>query len=251
MTYYSQTSQDFIIDKLLKRKKKGFFFDIGAHDGITFSNSYFFEKERGWNGICVEPIPDVFEKLKKNRNCNLINGAISETSENTTFIKVSGYSEMLSGISKFRDSRHQERTLSEISQYGGQMEEIEIRTYSFDEVFQKFNIKKIDYLSLDIEGGEFEVLQSINFGKYNISILTVENNYQSSKIRNMMSTKGYYLLLIIGADDFYIKKDILLSVIKQILKDWSLIKIFFKVRLKLIYNSLKIIMKTANKNKRY
>ena len=88
---------------------------------------------------------------------------------------------MLSGISKFRDSRHQGRTLSEISQHGGQMEEIEIKTYSFDEVFQKLDVKKIDYLSLDIEGGELEVLKSINFKKYNISILTVENNYECQK----------------------------------------------------------------------
>lgn len=181
MIYYSQSKQDYIIDILLNGQVNGFFVDIGAHDGISLSNSYFFEKERGWHGICVEPIPEVFEKLKKNRNCKLINGAISETSEKTTFIKVSGYAEMLSGISKFRDSRHQGRTLSEISQHGGQMEEIEIKTYSFDEVFQKLDVKKIDYLSLDIEGGELEVLKSINFKKYNISILTVENNYECQK----------------------------------------------------------------------
>lgn len=52
-------------ERFFKNLKNGVFFDIGAHDGVSLSNTYFFEKELGWSGICLEPIPEVFERLKK------------------------------------------------------------------------------------------------------------------------------------------------------------------------------------------
>jgi hypothetical protein len=55
--YFSQYKQDEFLDKVLfKKKQNGFFIEIGAHDGISFSNSFFFEKNRSWEGICIEPI---------------------------------------------------------------------------------------------------------------------------------------------------------------------------------------------------
>ena len=50
--------------KIFKNKRDGFFLDIGANDGITLSNSYFFEKELGWKGICFEPLKNAFQKLQ-------------------------------------------------------------------------------------------------------------------------------------------------------------------------------------------
>ena len=75
MKHYGQYKQDKYLDTLFKKKSNGTFVDIGAHDGVTFSNSYFFEKERNWKGICVEPIPEIFSKLDETRNCIKINGA--------------------------------------------------------------------------------------------------------------------------------------------------------------------------------
>jgi hypothetical protein len=68
-SYESQYRQDRYIDYLLKRSSGGIFLDIGAYDGITISNSYFFEKKRNWTGICIEPVPHLAEKLKLNRKC--------------------------------------------------------------------------------------------------------------------------------------------------------------------------------------
>jgi len=68
--YYSQYQQDKYLNEIVfKNKEKGFFLDIGAHDGASLNNTYFFEKYRKWNGICIEPIPEVFAKLDENRNC--------------------------------------------------------------------------------------------------------------------------------------------------------------------------------------
>ncbi|MDR2406522.1 MAG: FkbM family methyltransferase [Bacteroidales bacterium] len=65
MKRYFQYYQDFLIDFLFKKKRNGIFLDIGANDGISFSNTYRFEKFRNWTGICIEPHPEIFEKLKR------------------------------------------------------------------------------------------------------------------------------------------------------------------------------------------
>lgn len=211
MKYYSQSSQDYIIDKIFNGKRNGTFLDIGAHDGIFFSNSYFFETSRGWKGVCVEPIPELFEELRKNRACFLVNGAINESSEKVEFQRVHGYAEMLSGILKYRDPRHEERTLSEISQHGGKTEIIQVQGYTIQEILEKFNLATIDYLSIDIEGGEYEMLQSIDFNAVDITCLTIENAYSSSSIRKLMSSQGYSLIFSYAVDDFYVKRKFLYS----------------------------------------
>ena len=76
--YYSQIGQDKYTNEIFfKGMENGFFVDIGAHDGIELSNSYFFEKTKNWKGICIEPLPDIYKLLKKNRKCICIEGAIS------------------------------------------------------------------------------------------------------------------------------------------------------------------------------
>lgn len=203
MHFKSQYRQDEIVDILLNHKTEGFFLDIGAYDGVNFSNSYYFEKERNWKGICVEPIPNVFKNLSKNRNCILINGAISETEGDTLFVHVTGFAEMLSGIKKFRNEEHQIRTKREITRYGGTINNIICRTYNINSLLQKHNITAVDYLSIDIEGGELEVLNSINFKKHYFKLITVENNYNDEKLKHFMKTKGFFYLFKYGSDDFY------------------------------------------------
>jgi hypothetical protein len=89
--YYSQYGQDkFAHEKFFNNKKDGIFVDIGAHDGISYSNTYFFEKHLEWQGICIEPLPKVFEDLTTNRNCICINGCIADTTQQKKFLQVNG-----------------------------------------------------------------------------------------------------------------------------------------------------------------
>ena len=98
MQYYSQYGQDkFLFENFFINKKEGFFLDIGAHDGVNGNNTFLFEKI-GWSGVCIEPIPSVFEKLKKNRKCLLVNSAISNNNGEDDFLILEGYTEMLSGL---------------------------------------------------------------------------------------------------------------------------------------------------------
>ena len=214
MQYFSQAKQDYFIDKILRGKTRGFFLDIGAYDGMNISNSRFFEIARDWEGLCIEPIPEIFKKLKRNRNCLCLNGAVTETDGVSQFTEVHGGVmisgvplRMLSGINKYRHDKHKALTKGNISTYGGEIKTIQVKTYSMKTIFEKFNLKKIDYLSLDIEGGEYEILSSIDFKAIDITCLTVENQYRDARVRKLMRKAGYYLMAKIELDDFYVKRE--------------------------------------------
>lgn len=246
MKYYSQARQDFIVDQLFYNKKNGFFLDLGANDGISFSNTYFFEKHRNWQGICVEPIKEVYDKLKKNRKCKVINCAIGEKTEKLTFTRVVGPSQMLSGLKKFRHQDHQKRTLNEVEFNGGKVIEEIVQCLSFKEMMSKFNVKTIDYLSIDIEGGEFEILKTINLKDFSIKIITVENNYDDKRINDFMISKGYFKILKYKADEFYL--DLREKKSFSVLKYPSLWKIILLSKVQYLYKKTKKIKKNFYKN---
>jgi hypothetical protein len=80
MQSFSQHGQDaFVYETFFKSKDgQGYFVDVGAYDGVTFSNSLFFERHLGWSGICIEPLPAAFEKLRGSRTAVCLNCAVAD-----------------------------------------------------------------------------------------------------------------------------------------------------------------------------
>lgn len=205
--YYSQCGQDGFVLGFFKNKKDGFFIEIGAHNGIACSNTKKLE-ELGWKGICVEPNPNVFKDLVINRpNCDNYNVAIGNNSGKFNFTKITGYSEMLSGLTEEYEEAHLQRIEREVNEHGGTIEIIPIKVMTFDELMSNHaGIKTIDYISIDTEGNEFKILKSIDFKKHDIKVLSVENNYDDSEVREYMIQQGYNHTKC-DYDDIYIKKD--------------------------------------------
>jgi FkbM family methyltransferase len=206
LKFYSQVGQDkYVYETFFKDRKDGFFLDIGAHDGIDKSNSYFFEKHLGWNGICVEPIPEVFKRLKENRNCICVNAGISSNIGNATFWKIEGYSEMLSGLEENYNEQHKQRIKREIEQHGGVLHEIQVDILDINTLLKNNNIHHVDYCTIDVEGSEEKILSVLDSKQFDISVFTIENNYQAKSLRNLMKDKGFRLHSTIDFDDVYVK----------------------------------------------
>lgn len=204
MKYYSQDNQDkFINQVFFRNRKKGFFIDIGAHNGVTFSNSCFFEKQLGWDGLCVEPIPEVFQALKNNRTCKLENACITDEDKEVTFTRISGYGEMLSGITDKYDPRHLERIKRTIDEQGGGVEEIKVKGVRLDSLIEKYNIRSVDFLSVDTEGNEWPIIQTIPFDKIQPKLILVENNYNDNRIKDFLYSKGYIFCINLMDDVFH------------------------------------------------
>lgn len=206
--YYSQKGQDKLLNEIIfKYKKGGVFVEIGAHDGISFSNSYFFEKNLAWTGICIEPNPNTFNKLQANRNCICEQICISNSNIKKPFLLCSGYMlEMYSGLFDNYNPKHLDRIDAEMHIFGGDKQIVWVDCCTLKSLFEKYMITHIDFLSIDIEGGEEEALQSIDFDTVTIDIIVVENNFNETILKEYLKDKGYELKAHIGKDDIYIRK---------------------------------------------
>jgi len=207
MEYYSQVGQDrYLNEKIFKGKEPGYFVDIGANNGITFSNSYFFEKRLNWKGICIEPLPEIYQQLKINRQCICIEGAIAQEQGEREFLCLQG-PDMLSGLVDEFDPRHVERIYGELQACGGSYEVIHVKTYPLQFLLELHGVTHIDLCSVDTEGSEFSVLKSIDFSKVKIECIVVENNYQTTTIEEYLLELGYQLVQKLGMDDVFLHSE--------------------------------------------
>ena len=203
--FYSQCKQDqFVYETFFKDKKDGFFVEIGADDGVTFSNTLFFE-ELGWKGICIEPRPTAFAKLIKNRHCFCDKHAIAAEKGSREFLIVEGYCQMLSGFVDTYDPVHLKRIERELKQFGGKSYVETVPCISFNELCDTYHAKKIDLLSVDTEGSELEILKLIDFDHIYIQVIVVENLYGSTAIKELLTKNGYSLVKVLDSDEVYYK----------------------------------------------
>ena len=198
--FYSQQKEDkFLYDKFLNYKN-GFFIEIGAMDGLTYSNTKFFEDELAWNGILIEPT-NQYEQLIINRpNCYNFNCVISEINGEVVFVgngSVGGVLSTMNEIHKFNFSLYSENL------------SMKIKSLPFYEITKNIDIKRVDLFSIDVEGSEFEVLNTFdwNIPVYLILIeLDGNNKEKDDKCRNLLIEKGFKFDSRIGLNDIWIKR---------------------------------------------
>jgi FkbM family methyltransferase len=202
---YSQLGQDTEVLNVYNKKQNGFFVDIGAADGIDLSNTYLLETRYNWRGICVEPIPSSFELLKKNRPYSLCcDKAVYNQTGLTELFDISHVYSLLSGISKNID-RHK-------STVDSSKTTITVKTISINDLLTMYNAPAfIEYLSLDTEGSEYEILKELDFSKYTFGLIDVEHNFTEPKrthIKELLLSNGYLYKCENKFDDSYMHSSI-------------------------------------------
>lgn len=184
----SQLGQDIWVLEKTNFKKGGFFVEFGATDGVLLSNTYLLEKEFEWKGICAEPNPKFFVKLKKNRNCKVSNACIAgKSNEEVEFIFADEYG----GMDKYASADSHADKRDAFRNAAGSTKLVTISLDSFLEKNQA--PKTIDYISIDTEGSELEILETFPFHKWNVKIFSIEHNFTVSRglIFKLLSNNGY------------------------------------------------------------
>lgn len=215
--FHSQYQQDeYLEHNIFHGYKNGFFMDIGAHDGVLLNNTLYFEKHNNWTGLNVEPIKSVYDKLTLNRpNSINLNCAVSDIDGTAQFYCNTGYTEMLSGLKNEYDQRHFYRLNRENQDHNAETQVIDVETKRIETICDMHNIKHIHYLSIDVEGAEFNVIKSINFDKVFIDVIEFENNYDDigQPIINYLESKNFIVIhknldifMINKASQFYTEK---------------------------------------------
>ena len=207
--YYSQCGQDkWLAEEIFPNKKSGVFIDIGAHDGVSFSNTFFLEKKLNWTGLAIEPIPELYKQLKKNRKCRTLHGCVSDKSGEVEFLSIDGQAQMLSGITSKYNKAHWKRIDRECALSPGSTRKLLLPCFTLNEILQKESLYHIDYLSIDVEGSEYSILNNFNFKRFHISVIGIENNYHEYCIPQLLKKNGFCIHSILGADEFYINSQL-------------------------------------------
>ena len=206
---FSQLGQSTLIDKLLGSKRNGFFIEAGGFDGEFGSNTLFFEIERDWTGILIEPIPKNYQLIKtKNRKIHTLNACIANKRPIVAKFRVL---HVLSGrLSEMSDS-HKHRIDSEGKSGNKRVDKIAyIPCFSLVTILKAIGVDKVDYFSLDVEGGEWDIVKSLDLGnRLDIKTFSIEHNGDQSAKNNFkdyFKKFGYSLAHEDGQDIYFYKK---------------------------------------------
>lgn len=197
---FSQANEENIIIDLFKTKTKGFYIDVGCYSPKKYSNTAFLYK-KGWTGINIDADENNLKwfKLFRKKDYNL-NYFISDKKSQIDFCVFN--ESALNGI-------YNKKRLEVLKKNGYKPIEIKKKkTYSLNEILliHKIKNKKIDFLDVDVEGHDFQVLKSINLKKYNISVILIEINNEKKKITEYLLKYGYKEYIQEDRNVFFIKK---------------------------------------------
>ena len=184
----AQLGQDLWVLERSGYKRGGYFVEFGATDGVLLSNTLLLEREFGWTGLLAEPNPDFFRDLQRNRQCKTTDTCIGARSgDRVTFILADEYG----GIADYAalDHNHKHRTAFHAS---GKV--MQVTTTALDDFLRQNGAPRdIDYLSIDTEGNEYDILKSFPFQDWRIRLLTVEHNFTETResIHHLLKANGY------------------------------------------------------------
>lgn len=175
--YYSQCQEDiFLNENIFKNKLNGVYIELGALDGVLYSNTKFFEDSLNWKGILIEPHPEKFKLLQKNRPNNfLFNSLVSCHKEPLVFRYFVDCHAAVSGVENTLSQHHFETYFESNNEWNKSLQQNKmfITPISLSEIVKSTNLTHINLLSLDVEGHEYEVLKSWDFS-IPIDIILIE-----------------------------------------------------------------------------
>ena len=198
-----QLWQDLFVLTELEFKRNGFFVEFGAANGIDLSNTYLLETKFSWTGILAEPAEYWHSELKKNRSAFIEEKCVWVDSTSTLIFNETSTPE-LSTIASFSSG-----DLHRQSRESGR--EYHVNTISLNDLLIKYNAPAhIDYLSIDTEGSEFLILESLDFEKFSFSVITCEHAYRAERenIKNLLESHGYVRKYaeLSAFDDWYVRE---------------------------------------------
>jgi FkbM family methyltransferase len=180
----SQLFQDLWVLWRTGEKRGGYFVEFGAANGKHLSNTFLLEQKYEWAGILAEPNPRFHDSIRANRNCHVSPLCVFATSGATARFHCDALGE-LSTLSDFTAADSHQRKL---------IQEIEVETISLNDLLLRFDAPRdIDYISIDTEGSEYDIIANFDFRKHRVRHFTIEHNGTAAreKIHTLMTENGY------------------------------------------------------------
>lgn len=201
----SQLGQDLFALYSLNWKRDGFFVEFGATNGVDLSNTYLLEKDFGWGGILAEPAEIWHAELLEHRSARVDFDCVwKESGQSLPFavVEEAEFSTLASfvGLDAHKKARQSANWQS-------------VNTITLNDLLERHNAPRmIDYLSIDTEGSEYDILNAVDFNRYQFSVITCEHNFskQRENIYDLLVRNGYLRVFegLSRWDDWYVHTSI-------------------------------------------
>jgi len=206
--YFGQNGEDYLLWQVLGDKANGFYIDVGAFDGIHLSNSYSFELD-GWQGVCVEPLPEFYEICKQNRpEATCVQAACVDDPQQGVVEMRWEKMGVLSGIRGDLDEddvrqRHEDQAKT----FEG-FKTIEVDALTLDQIIEAHMPPgtELDFVSIDVEGSETRVLRGFDIQKHRPRLVVLEANSDEALAeldQIMVKEHGYHVGRLLSFNAFY------------------------------------------------
>jgi len=194
---HAQFGEDRALERVFAGVDHGYCVEVGAYDGRTGSATYLFER-KGWDCLLVEPNPALAQAISRHRHCQVSNCAASSREGEATF-HVARNLEQMSTLDMTTEHDLWIRDL------GGSLEEITVPTARLDTLLAKAGFPRVDFITIDVEGHELDVLQGFSLDTYRPRIVIVEDNgdQDESSVRRHLADQGYVNFKRTGVNDWY------------------------------------------------
>ena len=202
--YFGQFSTDLLVELYFPGLKDGCCVEVGASNGTRGSNTLFFE-QLGWRTLCIEPNPKYVDIIRETRK-EVVSCACGERDKQDVPFTIFdiGKRNIMSSVSGLRPDK---RLVDEHRDIINDKYEIKVNVKSLDTILTENSFsEEIDFISIDTEGTELDVLKGLSLDKWDVTLLVIENNYNDSDISAYMSKHGYFKDARWKHNDFYRKE---------------------------------------------
>lgn len=205
MISYAQNFEDVMIARLFPCGHRGFYIDVGAADPVYLSVSKHFY-DSGWCGVNIEPLPRFFERLTKARPRDInLRAVIGGVQSQRTFFEIAELPE---------NSTSDQHVMSLLKGQGRTIRTHEVEALSLESICERYTVGRvIDFMKIDVEGGELEVLQSANWQRFRPILLVVEavvvNGREETWMcwESVITKNGYQKVWFDGLNNFYLRSE--------------------------------------------
>lgn len=183
---FSQFQQDYYLytRHFSKLKRAGVYLDIATNDPVSISNTYFMDRCLGWRGICVEANPSYYEKIHRLRSCDLVPTCVGKRDGEVVELALEGGAGGILGSTY----KHKHKWTRENMSVPRLVE----RCTTVRKILDRGNVRVVDFLSLDVEGHEVEVLRGVDWERTKILVMSVEvTGGVMDELQVLMDKLGY------------------------------------------------------------
>jgi FkbM family methyltransferase len=198
----SQLGQDLFALTEVGFKTNGYFVEFGATNGVDGSNSWLLEKQFAWSGVVAEPARCWHRQLQMNRSCIIETDCVWHESNSVLTFNEADLGEYSTIDTYTASDLHSQNRVTG--------KRYDVKTISLEDLLEKHGApREIDYLSIDTEGSEYDILSCFNFDKYQFRVITCEHNFTPArdKIHDLLTRNGYRRKHRYGSifDGWYVK----------------------------------------------